>query len=314
MLPDADLDAFLAMTITGQDEIARLLMKDLSNGVYRDISDSDFIAAAVRSIQRQTQHYADLLADSAMASYLSSQARLAQSLKQLELRPVETSGGWRGNAAWMPVVQEAVNDLASRQVFSRSSYDRLDAETRSRAFTVANTKSLKTIAAIRDTVKQAVAEGKGFHTWRNRVKNEFADTFLSLAHSENVYRTTIAKSMNQGVAKLLDDPIVGDAFPFVENLYTPDTRLSELCFAVSRSGLDGTAIFLRDDPVWREYAPPRHWMCRCRASYLTVKQAASRGIRFAQEWLNTGIRPSHGGWVPRPRVSLPKGWTPSTLL
>lgn len=97
-------------------------------------------------------------------------------------------------------------------------------------------------------------------------------------------------------------------FPYAETIPIRDARLSELCATAAKSGINGTAVYRRDDPVWREYQPPRHPNCRCGRMILTVHMAASRGIKEAEEWLRTGEAPSSPAWVTRPPVELPKGW------
>ena len=51
-------------------------------------------------------------------------------------------------------------------------------------------------------------------------------------------------------------------------------------------------------------ANPSHAQCRCGCIFLPIKRAAEKGIRVAQKWLETGIRPSDDElYVPMPDLS-----------
>lgn len=48
--------------------------------------------------------------------------------------------------------------------------------------------------------------------------------------------------------------------------------------------------------------------CRCGWTPLTVRQAAERGIKEAQEWLSTGVEPADKAFVPMPPFQPPEGF------
>ena len=61
---------------------------------------------------------------------------------------------------------------------------------------------------------------------------------------------------------------------------------------ICRGGLQGTGVYSVDDPQWQAFGiPPAHPACRCIPVFLTLASAAARGIRVAQRWLETGVRP-----------------------
>jgi hypothetical protein len=76
-------------------------------------------------------------------------------------------------------------------------------------------------------------------------------------------------------------------------------------------GLDGTAVYRRDDPVWDLFYPPWGWNCRCVVIPLSVEDAAARGVKEAMEWMRTGRPPVVPQYVNPPPFSIPKGWTPT---
>jgi hypothetical protein len=146
--------------------------------------------------------------------------------------------------------------------------------------------------------------------FRGRVDEALGGSVLSDAHVENVLRTNTAVAYSQGLEKVATHEMVVDEFPFRENLPITDSRLTPLCEVISRSGLDGTAIYYYADPVWQKFRVPRHWNCRCGTGLLNLEDAAARGVKAAQLWLKTGEPPTHRLFVQHPPVELPKGWTP----
>jgi hypothetical protein len=44
--------------------------------------------------------------------------------------------------------------------------------------------------------------------------------------------------------------------------------------------------------------------------FLSVREAAERGVAEAQKWLETGLAPAVPEWVTPPDVTFPKDWTP----
>lgn len=82
---------------------------------------------------------------------------------------------------------------------------------------------------------------------------------------------------------------VRESLPFLMVVEVRDSRLCPKCFAIARSGLQGTGIFSVEDPAIPTL--PVHPNCRCVPILLTLERAAARGIRVAQRWLETGVRP-----------------------
>src|SRR5262249_21071406 len=77
---------------------------------------------------------------------------------------------------------------------------------------------------------------------------------------------------------------------------------------LERLGLDGTAVYRRDDPVILQFWPPWDYNCRCAVVPLTVADAAARGVKEAQEWLRTGQPPAAPAFVAPPPFSPPAGF------
>jgi SPP1 gp7 family putative phage head morphogenesis protein len=212
-----------------------------------------------------------------------------------------------------PQIEAAARDLLDRRILTRAEFDQLSRDARREAFTVARVGSLDALGAVRQALTTAVSRGETRDQFEERVHEALDGSYLSPGHIETVFRTNVMAAYTAGLNDTLNDPLVGDAFPFMETVPIDDSRLSELCEVASHSGLNGTGIYLRDDPEWQRLQPPRHFNCRCAAIPISTADAARRGIKYAKEWLDLGRRPDDSGHVPRVPVELPKGWQRSRL-
>jgi len=158
--------------------------------------------------------------------------------------------------------------------------------------------------------------GRGGRRERVRAADEerlpLALAALALAAAgdqEAVARLPMAFALSRGRKAGPPAPPMMAVFPYAETVPVVDRRLSVLCEVISRSGLNGTGVYRRDDPVWIEFRPPRHWNCRCGLILLTPHMAASRGVKEAVEWVRSGRPPRRPKYVRRPPVDMPDGYT-----
>jgi len=209
----------------------------------------------------------------------------------------------------LPLIEEAAKDLAGRQAMTRAQFDQLAGEARQKAFTVAGEQSEAVIGKIQDILVTNVAEGADLERFRKQVKVSIGeDTFLSEAHAENVFRTNAQTGFSTGLQTLLEHPLIGDAFPYREYSATHDDRVRDNHKALEKLGIQGTAIYRADDPVWKKFQPPWDFNDRCSWWPLSIEQAAERGLQEAIEWLRTGRPPAQPAWVDPPPFEPPPGF------
>jgi SPP1 gp7 family putative phage head morphogenesis protein len=213
-----------------------------------------------------------------------------------------------------PIIEKAARNLAERNVMTRTDFDRLDAEARQRAFTVARVNSLETLQQIRDKLAKQVAEGGAggtLHAFKRDMQPviQEAGPALSKAHIENVYRTNIASAYSSGQKAVIDAPVIRSLFPYVLWTATHDNRTRADHLAMETAGIDGTAIFRADDPLLRKVWPPAGYNCRCHVIMLTLRDAARRGLKEAIAWLETGKPPAMPSWVQSVPIKLPRNWS-----
>lgn len=223
-------------------------------------------------------------------------------------------GEGRGPILRLPIVEAAQRDLEQRQVLPREDFDRLSEVARRSAFTVARVQSLDALERIRIALAADVNQGGTLREFRDQVEQVLGESLLTPAHIETVYRTNVGAAYTQGLMEVLQHPLVSDEFPYLEYTATHDSRTREEHLAMETLGIDGTAVYRRDDPVMRRFLPPWDYNCRCAVVPLSIEDAARRGVNEAREWLQTGIPPARPAWVQHPpfdppaNFAGPSGW------
>ena len=132
------------------------------------------------------------------------------------------------------------------------------------------------------------------------------------AAKEMQERRDSGRRMRLNLLKSLESPIVSSGFPYLQFSAIGDDRTPKTHLALERLGLDGTAIYRRDDPFWRMFMPPLTDLCRCTVIPLTIRMAAEAGVKEAKEWLRTNQPPAKPEWVTLPpfdpRLDLEDEW------
>lgn len=311
------------------DELRRDFDRHVLPRQRRGDTVEEIVAAAQHVLDEYTDPLATILSDSTLAAWLRGAGRVAKLLHGFaplggERTPPPHAAAptpaseesppelvqWEGMKAWLPMVEEAAKALDVKQVFPKDEYEALSDEAKLEAFTVAREQTTEAIGKIKDAVSEAVVNGDDFSTFKDKVDEALATSTLGPGHMENVFRTAVAQSYADGQDRVHSNPVVAEVFPYVESLPIDDSRITDLCWTIAHSGLDGTGVYRVDDPTWRKFRNPRHWRCRCGRNYLTVEQAARRGVREAMEWHRSGRPPVSPQYVTHPPVELPKGWTP----
>jgi hypothetical protein len=206
-------------------------------------------------------------------------------------------------------IEKAVDELARKNVVTRAVFDRLDAVTRSKAFTIAQVESDETLTKVRDALAETVAEGVDLKAFREKVLQKVEPaTFLSDAHLETVFRTNVQGALSDGQYSLLQHPLIREAFPYAHTYPLHDSRVREEHLAMEQHGIDGTAIYRVSDPVWQLFRPPWDYNCRCGWAPMTIRQAAEKGVKTAAAWLDSGQPPDPPDFVSMPPWRPPEGF------
>jgi hypothetical protein len=203
-----------------------------------------------------------------------------------------------------PIIREGAASLAKRKVITSNDYYALDARARMEAFTVSRITSLDALEKVREALIDAVAHGGTVEAFKRQTLEAFEGSGLGEQRQELVFRNAVMGSYARGQKAMAEVPLVRSYLPFAWRSEINDSRLTHLCYALSHSGIQGTSIYCVDDPVWAKVAPQSHHACRCGVILLTVERAAAKGLKVAQKWLSSGVRPSDWElYVPFPNLA-----------
>jgi ADP-ribose pyrophosphatase YjhB (NUDIX family) len=224
------------------------------------------------------------------------------------------TGGGQPEDVHFPIIDEAVRNLAERNVMTRDRYDALEAAARAKAFTVANVSADETLAKIRDSLAENVREGADYREWSKKVLADVGQgTFMSEGHQETVFRTNVQTAFADGQESVLQHPLVRSGFPYRGRHAIHDERVRENHLALEKLGIGGTNVYRADDPVWQLFRAPWDYNDRCSDVPMTVRQAAEAGVEEARKWLDTGVEPMDKSFVAMPDFQPPPGFQRSTV-
>lgn len=190
-----------------------------------------------------------------------------------------------------PLLENALQSLIDRQILTRQQFNQLSSDARARAFTIAGDMTEDALSTIRDTLAEDIQEGTSLTGFRDRLDERLQSSFLGPAHLENVYRTNTQAAFRDGRESLANHPIVDELFPYQSYDATRDSRVRPEHLALETLGIDGTNVYRRADPFWDYFTVPWDYNCRCTNTLQSVESAARKGVKEAQRWLETGVKP-----------------------
>lgn len=198
-----------------------------------------------------------------------------------------------------------------------------------RAFVIARTADLDVQQAIRDALRQALAEGTTEREFIKQLTPELqkmgwwgrkivvsGDGGAEVVRQgspwrlKTIYRTNMATAYNAGRWK--QQLANADSRPYLMYVAVMDSRTRP-----SHAAMNGR-VFRIDDPIWHTHYPPCAFNCRCRVRALTAEQVKRRGItvessegRLSEVMQEVGVNQRTGEVVTRPgtRYTAPDGET-----
>lgn len=297
----------------------RIQIQRLVNS-YRDLSSFNQV---VDDVQARAYRLEPLIAEEVRRSQLAAWTRAAKDVVQpLDLPPANLpprlpTSNWpvlRGDdlppTSKLPKIEAAADYLRTRIDFTPEEFEQLDADAKQVGFTVARVASTDAVAAVRKALFEDITEGGTLAEFRRNVSEALDGSSLSEPQVEAIYRTHVARAYSAGQKRVLGAKLVSDEFPYVLYSATHDSRVRPDHLAMESLGLNGTAVYRADDPIWDHFYPPWAWNCRCTAIPLSIEDAAEYGVQEAIDWRDSGVAPQFPQWVPSPPFKLPKGWVP----
>lgn len=167
------------------------------------------------------------------------------------------------------------------------------------AFTVRKIADMDVLAAMRESVRAAIADGITQREFRARVASDLnrlgwygprtvtgpagqVETVdLSAPHRLNtIFRTNAQGAYNAG--RYLDQIKEADFAPFWQYVAVMDERTRP-----AHAAMNGK-VYRFDDPIWRTIYPPNGFNCRCRVRTYTQSQLDRKGLRVSSSVRDPG--------------------------
>ena len=158
-----------------------------------------------------------------------------------------------------PGLERAITQLAGRQLLSPEDFYAITASARQQAFTVSGDLGEATIAKLHEILAENFRGPVDREGFTEEARKQIASLPISDAHLEQVMRNNTNEAFSQGAEYVLEQPLVADEFPYRMAAPIRDTRTRPTHLAIETSGLDGTAVFHKDDPVWLTFRGPWDW-------------------------------------------------------
>lgn len=206
-----------------------------------------------------------------------------------------------------PSLERAAAQLQARDIITADRFYAAAQAARATSFTISGDLTIQAIGRVRDVILEGLQTSTSRTDFIDRARAAVAALPISDAHLEHVYRNAVNEAYSAGMESVLDHPILESGFPYRQYIPIHDSRTRHTHLELARLGIDGTAVYYFNDPMWLMFRPPWEWQCRCGWSALSVESAARLGVREAQKWLETGIEPAH---QPRPLPDFrpPASW------
>lgn len=288
-----------------------------------------FIPAVVELLKAEEPVIADPIARGQVAAWVNAANAVAQSLPFTSpvVQPAWTPGGTIPPSPPPPVQtaapagdepperlllpKVAAENLRQKFGYTPEEFAALSDDAKAVGFTVARAISRDAVAKIQEALARDVETGGTLGQFRTVVEEALAPSALAEHQIEGLYRTQVGRAYSGGQQLILSHPMVADEFPYLLYSATHDSRVRPEHLAMESLGLDSTAVYRADDPIWNWFLPPWSWNCRCITIPISIEQAASYGVREAKEWVRTGNPPVYPQYVPMLPFLPPRGWIPT---
>lgn len=191
-----------------------------------------------------------------------------------------------------PIIDAAIQSIQTAETLSPQTFYGMARAARQNAFTVSGNLRDETRERLREILAENTFTKSSRTEFLEKVRSELPDLPLAEHRVEQVFRNRVNTDYSDGGEAALADPIVADAFPYRAYYAIHDDRCRPEHLQLETMGLNGTNVYHYRDPVWLMFRPPWDWNCRCGWNPLTIRRAAGKGVKFAQQWLETGVEPA----------------------
>ena len=298
---------------------ARDILDARQSDLAAAITDADMTARAVGAANVANKTPDTMASDLANPTY-----GLRPPIEPPTTEDIFPTGG--NPAIRFPVVEDAIATLNKSPVISAADFRETAEYARRGAFAITGELSDDTLGKIRDALTDNIQRGLNRQAFVDTVQSLFVEgSGLSDARLKMVFRDNVGTALSNGMERSLANAVVADAFPYRRYRATHDNRARQTHRDLEKLGLNGTAVYRADDPVWEMFRPPWDYGCRCAWSPISVQEAARLGVREAVDWMDRAkqkaelygvpaavmldeVRPSEVQWVDMPPFQTSPEW------
>lgn len=151
--------------------------------------------------------------------------------------------------------REAIDAIEKRSPVSRAEFDRMDKLERENAFTAARVAEARVLQNVLDALQTSVRDGTDFSEFKDTVGAQLIESWGGEipGRIENIFRTNLMTSYNEGRHAVYSAPTVKKARPYLRFDAAMDDRTTDIC-----AECNGT-VLPADDPFWATHTPPLHF-------------------------------------------------------
>lgn len=156
--------------------------------------------------------------------------------------------------------RDAIDAFAQRSSITKSAWQKLNADARTRAFTVARLAVDAHVEIVRRQVEKAQRDGWTRESFKAELRESMTTAGVSPLndwHAETIIRTNTATAHSQGRVAQQTTPAMLSVFQYWEYDAVTDKTTRN-----THKAANGVSARV-DDPIWRTAYPPAGYSCRC---------------------------------------------------
>lgn len=225
-----------------------------------------------------------------MTGYLLGSIHIQETIKKVSLF---SDGYYVSPSKQVEYLRNKANKL-------KEDYEKMSAQAKVRAFTVAAVTEKDSIEKVKKFLEDTINEGESYTDLLKRIDAEKLLDAAGIGNNawywETVHRTNQSSAYNAGRLMEIQDNITDVAY--LEFVGIDDDRQSEIC-----AKLDGT-ILPADHPFWDSHTPPLHYNCRSTLRPIMIGTAEASKVKPADRLpdveADKGFRlnPTGSSWQP----------------
>jgi hypothetical protein len=179
-------------------------------------------------------------------------------------------------------LQSAINHFRKRKPVNRQTWERMNADSKRRSFTVAGQTNEDIVDKIKAALEEFVRTGQEQDKWIEYAQTKLMEAgFLPVnpSHIETIFRTNVMSAHNSGRLARANQPIIRRLRPYWQVRTVRDDR--QRIAHGEADGVKGKFVLPADDPWWSTAYPPFGFNCRCRVITMSEGDVEARGLRIA---------------------------------